>query len=151
MNCGRILLAACILPGAALLGQDLAPTWTTVTMPYYFAYAPSPEQTQPPPAGPYQFYVPGQLSAPVADQLGCYWNIYNYDAPPYWYSGGSELTGPIYRSTPAVGVMYQTGMTEGAQFRGFQFTGYFDGGDFKDQSYLVGAVYYSGNPCFAGD
>ena len=117
-------------------------------MPYYFAYAPSPDQTQPPASGPYKFYFPGVLAAPVPDQLGCVWNVTGYDAPPYWFDNGVAESGPIYRATPAVGTMYQSGTTK---FRGFQFVGEFTPGNFDDQSYLDGAVYYSGNPCLAGD
>jgi hypothetical protein len=142
---------AAVLSATAAGAQDLPAAWSTVTMPYYFAYAPSPEQTQPPPAGPYKFYFPGVLSAPVADQLGCDWNVTGVDAPPYWFYNGVEEQGPIYRAAPAVGTMYQSGTGSGAQFRGFEFAGAFLPGNFSDQSYLVGAVYYSGNPCFAGD
>ncbi|HTQ55929.1 MAG TPA: hypothetical protein VMI94_15785 [Bryobacteraceae bacterium] len=146
-----LILLGVILSLSAWAQQSSAPAWSTVTMPVYFAYAPSPEQVQPPAAGPYKFYFPGLLSAPVPDALGCAWNVPGYDAPPYWFDDGVAESGPIYRSAPAVGTMYQSGTAIGSRFRGFQFTGAFAPGNFSDQTYLIGAVYYSANPCFAGD
>src|SRR5579871_3861818 len=146
----RWLIIHC-LTVAALWAQDSAPTWTTVTMPYYFAYAPSPDQSQPSPAGPYKFYFPGVLTVTEPDQLGCVWNVAGYDAPPYWFNNGVEEQGTIYRSAPAVGTVYESGTAAGAQFRGFEFLGTFLAGNFTDQSYLTGAVFYSQNPCFTGD
>src|SRR5579864_9712293 len=95
----RCWLMVSLLPLSTAWAQSSPPVWTTVTMPYYFAYAPSPEQAQPPPAGPYRFYFPGILSTAVPDQLGCDWNVSGYDAPPYWFYNGVEEQGPIYRST----------------------------------------------------
>ncbi|MGA2131194.1 MAG: hypothetical protein ABSH50_02680 [Bryobacteraceae bacterium] len=152
MRLQQLFVLSYLTTVAAASAQDSsAPVWSTVTMPVYFAYAPSPDQTQPPPAGPYKFYFPGVLASPVPDQLGCVWNVTDYDAPPYWFDNGVEQSGAIYRSAPAVGTMYQSGTAAGAKFRGFEFTGTFAPGDFSDESYLIGAVYYSRNPCFTGD
>lgn len=133
MRLKPLLLLLALLPAPCALAQNNA-VWSKVTMPFYFAYAPSPDQVQPSPAGPYKFYFPGVLGTAVPDQLECYWNIPGYDAPPYWFYNGVAEQGPIYRSAPAVGTMYQSRTAAGSQFRGFQFVGAFAPGNFSDQS-----------------
>src|SRR5712692_6240320 len=142
-------IAVALLTATVNLFGQTAPVWTQVSMPYYFAYGPSPSQTQPPASGPYNFYFTQTMSQGVNDQLGCYWNEF---APDYWFNGGTLLSGPIVRTAPAVGTQFQTGVVFQGQIRGIEFKGSFTSGTYPAATTYgnIGAFYYTGNQCLGG-
>lgn len=93
---------------------------------------------------------------------GCSWNT-PYDAPPLWsYDGGSTtnnqyefLSGPILRAEGAVGTVYQSATQQvagsGAMMSGFQALASWNTATYLTPPYLIGAIYFASNSCYAGD
>lgn len=139
------------------------PVWTAISMPYFFDYS-TVQQSSQAGSGPYNLQFPANPS-PTYDSLGCYWNSYagsptgntasgsnpNPPTAPYWYTGGTENSGPIVRYLD-VGVAYEDPVYVDTAVKGISFLGSIASGGVSGGSYgpPEGAVYWSSDPCADG-